>query len=337
MTYITAAATPAAPTLVERYYGAYITNFLTFQACRVAVELEIAEQLSNGPLSLDDLATRTHAHAPSLFRLLRWLESVGVFKQVLPRVFANTPDSEFLRKGTPGSIWASCRAFYACGFSQAFDGLSDGVRTGRVAFELIHGCTLWEYLDRDPERAALFHQMITTHPASAVTAAWDWSQFPLIADIGGGVGSQLIDILKAHPGCRGILFDRPEVLARATPHDRMECISGNFFENVPTGADAHILRYVIHDWPDPEAAAILRTIRASAKPNSRVILIERVIPETSAFDYGKLSDLYMLTYMGGQERTAAEYRQLLENAGFEFEQIVSTPSGLSLIISRPRD
>ena len=169
-----------------------------------------------------------------------------------------------------------------------------------------------------------------------MTAAYGWSRFAVIADLGGGIGSQLADILNAYPSSRGILLDQPDVVAQAVAHDRMERVSGSFFDSVPAGADAYILRHVIHDWPDPDAAAILKTIRTGAKLSSRVILIEQIIPETSAFDFGKLIDFAMLAIAGGQERTAAEYRQLLEQSGFELEQIVPTPVGLNLIIGRPR-
>jgi len=329
------------PTLLERFI-AYSRDFYTFHACRAAMELKITEHLSSGPLSVDDLASRAKTHAPSLFRLLRWLETVGVFKQVSSGVFANTADSEFLRKEAPGPLWTFLRTSFVCGFYRAFECLPDSIRSGRVAFELAHGCTLWEYLGRDPERAALFHQQIEQIAmlegvTSAVTAAYDWSRFAVIADIGGGIGAQLVDILNSHASSRGILFDQPDVVARAIAHDRMERVSGSFFESVPAGADAYILRNVIHDWLDRDAGAILRVIRAAAKPSSRVILIERIIPETSAFDPGKLSDLLMLAVAGGQERTAAEYQQLLENTGLELEQIVPTPAGLNLIISRPRN
>jgi hypothetical protein len=170
----------------------------------------------------------------------------------------------------------------------------------------------------------------------AVTAAYDWSRFAMIADIGGGIGGQLVDILNAHPSCRGILFDQPGVIERAITHKRMNAIGGNFFESVPAGASAYILRSVIHDWADAEAIGILKVVRAAAKPDAKVILIEQNLPETPGYSIGKRADLSMLAYSGGQERTTSEYRKLMVAAGLDLEQIVSTPVGPNLIIGRPQ-
>jgi O-methyltransferase domain len=311
-----------------------------YRALQTAAELELADHLANGPLGLDDLASRSKAHAPSLFRMMRTLESVGVFKQVSPRVFANTPVSELLRTGVPGSQWAYVRAVSpGGGIYEAWSGFTYSVQSGKPAFEQIHGCSIWEFMRRHPVQAAVFDEFMRNAQAAmtpAATAAYDWSRFAVIADIGGGIGGQLVDILNAYPSCNGILFDQPEVITRATPHDRIQRLAGNFFERVPAGPDAYILRAVIHDWSDADAVRILKTVRESAKPDSRVILIEFTLPETSEYAYGKTADLTMLALTGGQERTATEYRQLLNKAGFEVEQIIPTRAQTSLVVSRPR-
>lgn len=337
MTETAAAATPTTSTLRE-FVASAGTAMPVIHAARAAIELDIAEYLADGPLSVEELTIRANAHAPSLFRLLRALESVGIFVQVAPRVFANTPDSELLRKGVPGSLWVRLRAPLSCGLFEAYAGLPESIRTGRTAFELIHGCALWEFLQRDPTRETLFGQFMGARHAvvtPAVTAAYSWNRFPLIADIGGGIGTQLVDILESHPSCHGLLFDQPDVIDRAIPHDRMASIGGSFFEGVPTNADAYILRTVIHDWPDSQAITILKNVHAATKPDSRVFLIEEIIPETSGFASSKWADLNMLMFTGGQERTTTEYRRLLEDAGFELEQVIPTSAELNLIVSRP--
>jgi len=339
MTDSTTDAAQSPPTMYEQL-RTWIAGLECFNGVQTAVELDLAEHLANGPLSVAELASRTNAHAPSLFRLLRALEGIGIFKQVSPRVFASTPDGELLRRSVPRSLWAFVRGTSACGFHQALLGLSDAIRTGRTAFEQVHGCSVWEYQQRDPRRAAIFDEFFRSHQsgmAPAVTSAYDWSRFPVIADIGGGIGAQLVDILNAHRSCRGIIFDRPEVVERAISHDRVERAGGSFFERVPEGADAYILRSVIHDWADAESIAILKTIRAAAKPESRVILIEQIIPETPEDHHSKWLDLSMMVLTGGRERTATEYRQLLEKADLELEQIVPTTAGPSLVVGRPRD
>ena len=304
-----------------------------------AVELELADALAEGPLRVDALAARTGTHAGSLFRLLRALESIGIFRQVAPGVFANTPSSDCLRRTAPGSQWAALRLILStgCGQYEAWGGLTDSIRTGEVAFNQVHGQSCWDFFQEHPDAGAIFNQAmrsLTAPMTPLVTAALDWSRFPLIADIGGGIGAQLVDILDAHPACRGILFDRPEVLAEASPHARMERIGGNFFESVPAGADAYILRWIIHDWPEPEALRILSSVRRAMPPPSRLVLIEDVIPETPEFSFGKWADLHMLTQTGGRERTASEYRELLGQAGLELEHIISTPAPLSLLVGR---
>jgi O-methyltransferase domain/Dimerisation domain len=317
-----------------------LMGFWHSRALAIAAELELADHLSAEPLHLDELAKRTKTHAPNLFRLLRALESVGLFRQVSRHVFTNTPISNLLRKEVPGSVLAMIRnnCCVGDGSYEGWGGLLGSVRTGRTAFDQIYGHDYWEFLRRNPRQAATFNEMmrgVTAQVTPAATAAYDWSRFPVIADIGGGIGSQLVDILAAHPSCRGILYDQPDVVAAGIPHDRIECIGGSFFEKVPAGADAYLLRMVIHDWPQKEAVAILKNVRQAMKPAAHLVLIENVIPETSDYAYGKWLDLHMMVIAGGSERTAEEYRELFAQAGFTLEQIVPTAAPHSLIFGRP--
>jgi O-methyltransferase domain/Dimerisation domain len=334
----TATAKPVVPPYLQVLDIA--VGYFRSRALTVAAELEVADHLAAGPLHVDELAKRTQTHAPTVFRLLRALESIGVFAQVSPRVFANTPASETLRQNIPGSIRTILLATSTPSHGQfeAWTGLLDSVKTGTVAFDRIYGHDFWEFLKRNPAEAELFNDSMAagrSRTAAAVATAYDWSQFAVIADIGGGIGGQLVEILKAHPACRGILFDLPEGLQGAAPHERIEVVSGNFFESVPSGADAYTLRSVVHDWSDERAAAILRSVRKAMKPGACAILIESVVAETPEPDLSKWLDLLMLVVSGGKERTATEFRKLLEESGFELERIVSTPSGHGLIIGRP--
>jgi hypothetical protein len=272
--------------------------------------------------------------------LLRALESIGLFSQSAPQVFANTPMSELLRKSMPGSMFAVIHNTCSVGEGsyEGWGGLLSSIQTGKTAFDQIYGFDYWEFLRRNPKQAASFNETmrsVTAQVTPAVTAACDWSRFPVIADVGGGIGSQLLDILAAYPSSRGILFDQPDVVAAAIPHERMQRTGGSFFESVPAGADAYILRMVIHDWQDTEAIAILKTVRQAMKPTSQLILIENVIPETSEYAYGKWLDLHMLVLAGGRERTVKEYRELYARAGFELEQILPTAAPHSLVFGHP--
>jgi hypothetical protein len=162
----------------------------------------------------------------------------------------------------------------------------------------------------------------------------DWSRFPVIADIGGGIGAQLSSILDAHPSCRGILFDQPSVVAEATD-SRIERVGGDFFKEVSVRADAYLMRWILHDWSDDECVALLNNVKKSASPQARLMVVDSVIPETPEFDMGKWMDLNMMVMASGRERTASEFRGLLGQAGFALEQIVPTPSPLSIVVGKP--
>ncbi len=306
-----------------------------------AARLELADLLADGPLHVDLLAERTGTHAPSLFRMLRALESTGIFTQVTPRVFANTPASECLRRQAPGSQWGWIR-ITLCADAPVFDGwrgLMQALQNGEPGFDQLRGQSVWEHLKTDPQQNTFFNEAMRDLGASmapAVTISYDWSQFPVIADIGGGIGAQLLSILDEHPSCRGILFDQPQVVTEAPEHPRMERVGGDFFAEVPTGADAYLLRWIVHDWADDEAIALLESVTNAAKPGARVLLVESVIPETAEFDMGKWMDVNMLVMASGRERTAAEFGELYDRAGCELEQIIPTPSPLSIIIGKPR-
>jgi hypothetical protein len=194
-------------------------------------------------------------------------------------------------------------------------------------------------MQSNPEQRTNFNSAMRDLSASmtpAVTASYDWSKFSVIADIGGGIGAQLSSILDAHPSVRGILFDQPSVVAEAPAHDRMERVGGDFFTEIPVQADAYLMRWVIHDWADDKAVAILRNVRTAAAPDARVVLVEWVISETAEIDSGKWMDINMLVNAGGRERTASEFGSLYEQAGFELEHIIPTPSPLRIIIGKLR-
>ena len=222
-----------APTPQEQILG-IVNNHWQGRCVGVAAQLELADLLANGPLHVDVLAERTKTHAPSLFRLLRALESTGIFTQSSPWVFANTPESECLRRQAPGSQWAWIR-ISLCADAFVFEGwrgLTLALKNGEPGFDQLHGCPPG-VMQANPEQGTNFNQAMRDLSASitpAVTASYEWSQFPVIADIGGGIGAQLSNILDAHPSCRGILFDQPQVVAESPQHNRMERVGGDFLQ-----------------------------------------------------------------------------------------------------------
>jgi hypothetical protein len=212
------------------------------------------------------------------------------------------------------------------------------VRTGGPSVEKVYGYDFWELLRRNPQASAATNGAMRSASVAmtpAVTAAYEWSRFPVIADIGGGIGTQLVSILETSPASKGILFDKPYLRTESISHDRIEVIGGDFFESLPTGADAYLLRWILHDWGEPEAALILGSLRRAMKPTARLIVVESVIPEGPAFNFGKWSDLQMLVCVGGRERTETEYRALLTAAGFDLQEVVATASPLSLLVAKP--
>ena len=320
---------------------AITAGFWHSRALAVAVELELAEHLADGPLHVDVLASRAKTHSPSLFRLLRALETVGVFSQVSPSVFANTPASDCLRKNVPNSQWAWVRAQLSVGGGvyEGWSGLSYSIRTGETAFDEVLGHGFWEFYRRNPNTGAIFNEamrLMGKHNSPEVARSYDWSRFPVIADIGGGIGSLLVDILEAYPVCRGILFDQPKVVQQAINHERLKPVGGDFFQTVPAGADAYILRWIIHDWSEAQAVALLANVGEAMKPGARLILLEELIPETADPVPGKWIDLLMLAITGGRERTKKEYSQLLSAARFELEEVVRTSGSLSILVARAR-
>ncbi|MDX6457330.1 MAG: hypothetical protein QOJ51_223 [Acidobacteriaceae bacterium] len=334
----TSAALPAAP---HEQILAITAGFWRSRALAVAAELELADLLAAGPLHTDVLASRTKTHSPTLLRLLGALETLGVFSQVSPFVFANTPASECLRRNVPNTQWAWVRAQLSVGGGvyEGWSGLGGSIKTGDTAFDQVLGCGFWEYYRRNPEAGAIFNEamrLIGKHNSPEIARAYDWSRFPVIADIGGGTGSLLVDILDAYPSCRAILYDQPKVVQETISHVRLEPVGGDFFQSVPPGADAYILRWIIHDWSEAEAGTILGKIREAMKPGARLLLLEELIPETPEFVPGKWIDLLMLAITGGRERTEKEYRELLSAAHFELEEVVPTAGPLSILIAKAR-
>lgn len=334
-----------------------IIGYWTSQAICAAAELGIADQLGRKGRSIDDLAQATGSHAPSLYRLLRALASVGVFKESAPREFALTPMGALLKSDMPGNLRAFSRLQGDSWHWRSWGAISASIRTGKpavalgaiddsssvAASDLPQNC--FEYLRAGhSDSAAIFDAAMTGYSAqvhAAIAETYDFSQLHLIADIGGGQGELLAWILTQQPHLRGILFDRPEVVsgsqqifAQYSVMERCSTLAGDFFEQVPAGADRYILCAILHDWDDQQATAILTRVADGMHADARILIVENVIPPGNEAHPGKLIDLEMLLVTGGRERTQDEFHALAREAGLEITRILPTAVSVSIIEAR---
>jgi hypothetical protein len=224
---------------------------------------------------------------------------------------------------------------------RAWAEIAYGIQTGKTAFEKVFGKPIFDYLGANPKKAKIFDAaMVGIHgrESDVILDAYDFAGIGVLADIGGGNGSQITGILQKHSSMKGILFDLPHVIERASSPieavglaDRCELVSGSFFETVPNGADAYLMRHIIHDWDDEKSLAILRNCHQAMSSNSKLLVVESVIPLGNEPFGGKFLDLVMMLIPGGKERTEDEYRTLFEAAGFELTQVVPTTTEISII------
>ena len=317
------------------------SGYWVSQSIYVAAKLGIADLLKDSPKSCDELATATGTNAPSLYRLLRALVSLGVFAETQPNHFTLTPLAACLQSDVPDSI----RAYVILRGEEQYRAWGDllhGVQTGGSPFEHIYGMNLFDYLAQNPESAKIFDESMTNlsviHSA-AIAPSYDFSSIQTLVDVGGGEGLLIASILKCNPTLKGVVFDRPYVIERAKRFleaegllERCQQAAGNFFESVPEGGDAYILKHIIHDWDDERAIAILKQCHKVMPDNGKVLVAEQVIPPGNEPFMGKLLDLHMLVMApGGRERTEAEYRALFEKAGFKLTRIVPTQREVSIV------
>lgn len=301
--------------------------------------LKLADYLGEGPKTAEELAPLTSTHAPTLYRILRTLSSAGFFTEDADHRFSLKPLGEALRSGTASHATALVMGGEM--IARSLDHIEHTVRTGETGFGKAFGMPLFDWLANHPAEASLFNQtMVGIHGAepAAVAAAYDFSGFRTIADVGGSTGNLLTTILDWHPGPRGILFDMPHVVRDAPAFlqqrgmaDRVRIEEGSFFESVPTGADAYILSHIIHDWSEEDCLVILGNCRRAMSPPGRLLLIEMVLPAGDTPHPGKMLDMVMLMVPGGRERTETEYAALLDKARLRLTRVTPTASPVSIV------
>jgi SAM-dependent methyltransferase len=335
---------PAMPPGIVLYQigiGHYFSRVLA-----LAAKLGIADLLIDGPRFYGDLAKATQTHAPSLNRMMRLLASVGVFEERDNGTFALTSLGELLRTGAAGSMRSAVLLFAGIGIQDAWKELEYCIQTGEPAFRRNSpDADPFSQIAQNPEMAKVFDEAMAAFApltAAAIAASYDFSPFRTLIDVGGGNGSLLIGLLNANPNLHGIVFDLPHAadkarakIAEAGLQSRCQAVGGDFFKEVPAGADAYIIKHVIHDWNDDRATAILRSVHRAMPPQGKLLIAEGVYPQR--IDQSDLSrgaaanDVNMLVSTGGRQRSETEFRSLQNAAGFELTRIIPTPARLSLI------
>jgi C-methyltransferase len=316
----------------------------TSQAITVAAQLGVADALAQGPLPIEELAARVDADADALRRLLRALIGRGIFRHRRDGRYELNALADTLRSDAPVSVACAARFYGSREQRERWTLLVDAVRTGSTVVPALRGKESFDYFAEQPELAELFNRTmmsISELTDGSVVAGYDFSVYPTIVDVGGGHGSLLAAILAATPGSQGILYDLPRVVTSAPSllrkhnvTDRVRIAEGSFFDSVPSGGDAYILKNIMHDWPDQKAVQILRNVRAAAGSQATVLLVELVIPKHNRDFPGKWADLEMLLNLAARERTAAEYGDLLSQAGLRMTRVVQTASPLSVVEAR---
>jgi hypothetical protein len=306
-----------------------------------AAKLNIADLLAQGPKSVDELAKSTGTQAPALYRLLRALAGTGVFVQNEQGEFANTPLSETLKEDVPGSMKAMAQAQLGDHF-KAWGNLIYSLKAGGIAFDHAEGMTIWEYYSAHPDEGLNFMKAMTGLTGAIIAEvipAYDFSQFKTIVDVGGGNGAFMMAVLNAAPHARGVVFDQDYVVKETQKElimkdfaARCNVEAGSFFDHVPAGYDAYMMKLVLHDWNDIQCMTILTNCSNAMRKDSKLLIVEALIPEGNTPHPGKFMDINMMAMTGGKERTEKEFAELFAYAGLKLSKVIHTHSPMFSIL-----
>lgn len=332
----------AEPADLKNQMNQLIRGYWVTQAIYVVAELGVADLLADEPKSPVELAKATGVNSDLLYRVLRALASMGIFFEADDGRFRLTPLGDTLQSERGGQ--RAYAQLHGKDLYQSWGKLLEAVRSGQTAFVEAFGMPIFDYMSKNPDRGAIFDKAMTGHhgvETDPMLDAYDFSSFNEIVDVGGGNGGVLIGTLTRHPGLKGVLFELPKVADRARAaienaglQDRCRVEGGSFLESVPAGADLYLMRHVLHDWRDEDAAKILRNCRAAMRPGGKIVVVEIVVPAGNDPSFAKWMDLMMITY-GGKERSEKQYRQLFSDAGYQLTRVVPTRAVISIIEGVP--
>lgn len=321
-----------------------LTSAALSRAVSTIAELGVADLVPTGtPQSVEHLAKASKTHEPSLYRVLRYLASHGIFRETENRQFDHTPLSAALRSDAPGSYRAGAQLFHH--LFAGWEGLHHSIQTGEPGFNKVFGAPVFDYIQAHPELGPVFDAGMTSlnfYETAAILDAYDFTGIKVLADVGGGNGSLLSAVLARYTKMNGILFDLGHVVGRAKERlkaaglaERCISIEGSFFESIPAGADAYLFRHIIHDWTDEQCMQILGHCRRVIPANGKLLIADGVVPAGNAPSPSKDLDMTMLTFPGGQERTEGQFRSLLEASGFALKSITSTTTMINVVEAKP--
>ncbi|WP_456093738.1 methyltransferase [Mycolicibacterium rutilum] len=331
---------PSSVAILEMATGAWTT-----QTMYAAARLGLADQLAAGPASAAVLADRVGAHPDALYRLMRALASNGLLTHRPDDTFALTKVGEALRSDAPESMHDMVLFIGHQARWEDWGNLLHSVQTGEPSVLKLRGMSYWDYLEQDSELAQVFNDAMTA--TSGITnevalSQYDFTNFKLIVDVGGGHGLLLSTILRRAPKARGLVYDLPSVVSGADATfeaaglaERCSAEGGSFFDRVPGGGDAYVLKNIIHDWNDDDSVRILRNIRTAIAPDGKLLLLEMVLPDRADAFIGFQLDLEMLVTVGGRERTRDDFANLLRQAGFRLDRVIDTVAPVSIIEASP--
>jgi hypothetical protein len=326
-------APPPNAVLMQLLFGKQITYSLAAVA-----RLGVADHMSDDFTSVDEIAEKVAAHPAALFRVMRMLAGVGVFEEASGQRFALTPVGELLKSDAPGSLRYPAMFFGDEWSTRAYQYIVDCVRTGIDGVTQAYGKHAFDFLAERPDQAATFHRAMSSFSvidSESILEAYDFSGIRRLADVGGGHGTLLAAILQRYPEMEGVLYDLPEVVegAKLTAYnDRVRVESGSFFERVPSGCDAYLMKHIIHDWSDEHCRTIFSLMRQQLPPDGRVLVCEMVVPVDPGPAPAKMLDIEMLVMtVGGKERTVEEFGNLFTSAGLRLGRVVATKSPICVI------
>ena len=309
-------------------------------AIQAAAQFDFATLIGEGSMTTTELAEATGTQERWVYRVLRFLAAHGVFAEVAPRTFTNTARSLYLCDDIPGSLRAMARMMGSNRVRQEWCLLEHTMQTGIPSVELLCGKGLYAHLDEHPEEGDLFDAAITSFSTivdEAIATTYDFSVFKKVVDIGGGRGSLMSAICTHHPSVQGVLFERPSVIERLQEAGGLsvvtgavdlpiELVAGDFFDQIPQGIDAYVLKEVLHNWSDRRCVEILTNCRRSMHAGSVVLVCEQLVPSNNEGAFAKGLDLMMGLEQQGGERTQEEFQTLYEAAGFRLTRVLQTPS-----------